>query len=248
MGSTTSHIRLQSYGSTSIGRKRLKNEDSFLRDDDMRLYAVADGVGGQPAGEVASAVAIRSVVDFFKTHGPASIDRSTPTMRLALRAASDAVFERSHSDIACRGMATTLTLCWIIDHTAVFGHVGDSQGFLLHGGRLKQITQDHTVANELVGRGIHDHHPAMNTVFAHMLTQSVGPELPRNPQVCEVALKRGDLILLCSDGVTRQTYVSEITRVLLNAASPERAVEELIQLADERGGLDNATAVMVKIL
>jgi protein phosphatase len=241
-------IRLISYGSTSIGRTRSKNEDSFLRDDHLRLYAVADGVGGQPAGEIASAVAVRGLADFFKNHKPAAGETALATIQKALNVASHAVLERSHADLACRGMATTVTVCWFTGHATVLAHVGDSQAFLLRGSRLRQITEDHTVAGELRGRGVGGHHPAMRTVFAHMLTQSVGPELPVDPQFLETRIKRGDILLLCSDGVTRQTLLSEMSNILRSSESLERAVEELIRLADERGGLDNATAVAIKVL
>ena len=241
-------IRFLSYGSTSIGRTRPQNEDAFLRDDHLRLYAVADGVGGQPAGEIASAVVVRGLADFFKNHKPATGEDAVQTMKQALGVACHAVLERSKADIACRGMATTLTAFWFVGRKAIFAHVGDSQGFLLRGSRIRQITEDHTVAGELRGRGVGGHHPAMRTVFAHMLTQSVGPELPPDPQVCEVPIKRGDVLMLCSDGVTRQTTLNELSRVLRQNESPERAVEELIQLADERGGLDNATALVVKVI
>jgi protein phosphatase len=240
--------RLITYGSTSIGRTRPKNEDSFLRDDHLRLYAVADGVGGQPAGEVASALAVRALADFFKTAEANLRDNPVSGMHSALRKVSMTVLERSNADLSCRGMATTLTACWIIDHSAVFGHVGDSLGFLLRGGRIRQITEEHTVAGELRGRGVGGQHPAMRTVFAHMLTQSVGPEPLVDPQVCEIAIRRNDILLLCTDGVTRQTYLTEIARILRHYQSPERAVEELIRQADERGGLDNSTAVAIKIV
>lgn len=241
-------IRLVSYGSTSIGRTRSKNEDAFLRDDHLRLYAVADGVGGQPAGEIASAVVVRGLAEFFKSHKPHAGEDHLRTMRQALDIACHAVLERSHADMTCRGMATTLTACWIVGRKAVFAHVGDSQGFHLRGSRIRQVTEDHTVAGELRGRGVGGHHPAMRTVFAHMLTQSVGPELPADPQVCEVAIKRGDILMLCSDGVTRQTMLNELSSIMRQNESAERAVEELIRLADERGGLDNATAVVVKVI
>jgi serine/threonine protein phosphatase PrpC len=241
-------IRFISYGSTSIGRTRPKNEDAFLRDDHQRLYAVADGVGGQPAGEIASAVVVRGLVEFFKNHKPAPGEDPVQIMKQALSIACHAVLERSQADIVCRGMATTLTACWFVGRKAVFAHVGDSQGFLLRGSRIRQVTEDHTVAGELRGRGVGGHHPAMQTVFAHMLTQSVGPELPLAPQVCEIPIKRGDVLMLCSDGVTRQTQLTELSHILRQNESPERAVEELIRLADERGGLDNATAVVVKVI
>ncbi|MBI5394158.1 MAG: serine/threonine-protein phosphatase [Verrucomicrobia bacterium] len=243
-----SPLRFISYGSTTIGRTRAKNEDSFLRDDHLRLYVVADGVGGQPAGEIASAVVVRALGEFFKHHKPATGEDAVRTMRQALDASCHAVLDRSHTDITCRGMATTLTACWFGERKAVFAHVGDSQAFLLRGSRIRQITEDHTVAGELRGRGVGGHHPAMRTVFAHMLTQSVGPEMPVEPQVCEISIRRGDILLLCSDGVTRQTMLSELSHVLRLNESPERAVEELIRLADERGGLDNATAVIIKVI
>jgi len=239
--------RIVSYGSTSIGRVRSTNEDAFLRDDHIRLYAVADGVGGQPAGEIASELAVKELQRFFRFYVPAA-ERSVPTMNLALRAVNDAVQARARSDVRCRGMATTLTACWIIDHRAIIGHVGDSQAFLLRGGRIRQVTVEHTVASELRGRGVGTHHPVMRTVLSHMLTKSVGPEPLRDPQVCDIELKRGDILMLCSDGVTRNTTEHELARIMREQQLPQQAVEELLRVADEHGGQDNATAVIVKIL
>ena len=244
----TKELRLISYGSTSIGRVRPINEDAFLRDDHLRLYAVADGVGGQPAGEVASATALRELAKFLKFYSAAAGDRSVATMLMAVRKVADAVLEHGQSDVRYRGMATTLTACWITQHRVILGHVGDSQGFLLRAGKIKQITVDHTVAGELINRGVSAQHPMMKSALSHMLTQSLGPEPLNNPQVCEIELKHQDILLLCSDGLTRETEPAEVANVLRQSPAPEQAVEELLRLANERGGHDNATAVLVKAL
>lgn len=244
----TKEFRLISYGSTSIGRVRPINEDAFLRDDHLRLYAVADGVGGQPAGEVASATALRELAKFLKFYSAAAGDRTVATMLMAVRKVADAVLEHGQSDLRYRGMATTLTAVWITHHRAILGHVGDSQGFLLRAGKIKQITVDHTVAGELINRGVSAQHPMMKSALSHMLTQSLGPEPLNNPQVCEIELKHEDILLLCSDGLTRETEPAEVARVLRDSPAPEQAVEELLRLANERGGHDNATAVLVKVL
>lgn len=244
----TKELRLISYGSTSIGRVRPINEDAFLRDDHLRLYAVADGVGGQPAGEVASATALRELAKFLKFYCSSAGDRSVATMLMALRKVSDAVLARGLSDMRYHGMATTLTACWITHHRVILGHVGDSEGFLLHAGKMKQITIEHTVAGELLNRGVSAEHPVMKSALSHMLTQSLGPEPLHNPQVCEVELKHHDILLLCSDGVTREISPVEICHILRHSPAPEQAVEELLRLADERGGHDNATAVVVKVV
>jgi protein phosphatase len=241
-------LRLISYGSTCIGRVRPVNEDAFLRDDHMRLYAVADGVGGQPAGEVASATALRELAKFLKFYSASAGDRSVATMLMALRKVSDAVLAHGLSDMRYHGMATTLTACWITHHRIILGHVGDSEAFLLHAGKIKKITVSHTVAGELVNRGVSAEHPVMKSSLSHMLTQSLGPEPLHNPQVCEVEMKHHDILMVCSDGVTREMLPSEISHILRHSPAPEQAVEELLRLADERGGHDNATAVVVKAL
>jgi protein phosphatase len=241
-------LRLISYGSTCVGRVRSVNEDAFLRDDHMRLYAVADGVGGQPAGEVASATALRELAKFLKFYSSSAGDRSVATMLMALGKVSDAVLARGLSDVRYHGMATTLTACWITHHRIILGHVGDSEAFLLHGGKLKRLTVPHTVAGELIHRGVSEEHPLMKSSLSHMLTQSLGPEPLHNPQVCEIELKHHDVLLVCSDGVTREMNTAEISHVLRHSPAPEQAVEELLRIADERGGHDNATAVVVKAL
>lgn len=241
-------LRLISYGSTCVGRVRPVNEDAFLRDNHLRLYAVADGVGGQPAGEVASATALRELAKFLKFYSSSAGDRSVATMLMALRKVSDAVLAHGLSDMRYHGMATTMTACWITHHRLILGHVGDSEAFLFHAGRLKRITIPHTVAGELLNRGVSEEHPVMKSALSHMLTQSLGPEPLHNPQVCEVELKHHDVLLLCTDGVTREMTSAEISHILRHSPAPEQAVEELLRLADERGGHDNATAVVVKAL
>ncbi|MCX6908261.1 MAG: SpoIIE family protein phosphatase, partial [Verrucomicrobia bacterium] len=119
---------------------------------------------------------------------------------------------------------------------------------LLHAGKLKRLTVPHTVAGELLTRGVSEEHPVMKSSLSHMLTQSLGPEPLHNPQVCEIDLKHHDVLMVCSDGVTREMTSAEISHILRHSPAPEQTVEELLRLADERGGHDNATAVVVKVL
>ena len=225
---------------THQGMVRDTNEDSVFpkssgESSDDVLVIVADGMGGHVAGEVASRIAINAA---------ASIDVD-PADRVA--AGNRAIREEVARDPSLDGMGTTMTLLQIEDAVANFAHVGDSRAYLLRGGELRQVTEDHTVAAEYVAQGQLSPEEAATHPQRHMLLRTLG--LTRFVNIDEVAveLKPGDRLLLCSDGLTEMVKDDAIARTLADG-TPDEVVWELVEMANNAGGVDNITVVVVEAL
>ena len=222
------------------GMVRDNNEDSVFptssgESDDSAVLIVADGMGGHVAGEVASRIAINTA---------ASVDLD-PTDRIA--AGNRAIREEVARDPSLEGMGTTMTLLQIDDGRATVAHVGDSRAYLLRGGSLHQMTEDHTVANEYVSQGRISEEEADSHPLRHMVTRTLG--LTRFVEIDEVELelKVGDRLLLCSDGLTEMVKLEKLTD-LLGTGEPDEVVWTLVEAANAAGGVDNITVVVVDVL
>lgn len=226
---------------THQGRVRDNNQDSVYppsdgRTDHSLLIAVADGMGGHVAGEIASKTALEAAV---------GVADANPADRILVGNA--AVVAATDKNPKLRGMGTTLTLAEIqSDGGLVLGHVGDSRAYLLHDGALRQITADHTVVAEYVASGKLTEEDAINHPQRSILTRAVG--VTRDLAVDQIPerMQRGDRLLLCSDGLTTMLSDDEILP-LLAAGSPEEAVWALIEEANQAGGLDNVTVAIVAL-
>lgn len=222
---------------THTGMVRDNNEDSVFPtssgdSNDSVLIIVADGMGGHVAGEVASRIAINAA---------ASTD-VPPGDRVA--AGNRAIREEVAREPSLEGMGTTMTLLSIEDGKATVGHVGDSRAYLLRGGELKQLTEDHTVAAELVAMGQLSPEAATSHPQRHMLTRTLGLTRFVNVDEIEMEILDGDRILLCSDGLTEMVDDATIAATLAEGA-PDEVVWELVELANRAGGVDNITVVVV---
>ena len=229
---------------TDRGRLREINEDSLL--NDLPLVAVADGMGGHVAGEVASKLA----VDVLGTWKPKLADRGNKDvaelLKDAFREANAAIFERGSSDDALHGMGTTLTAAWIDGATVTLAHVGDSRAYLLRGTELRQITQDQTVAQEWVRRGRISAVEAETSPQRHMLLQAIGPEVTDlNVEVTTITLQPGDRLLLASDGLTGMIRDDHVRTILSGKRNPDEATTALVDAANEAGGQDNISVLLV---
>ncbi|MGB8360773.1 MAG: PP2C family serine/threonine-protein phosphatase [Acidimicrobiia bacterium] len=222
---------------THPGMVRDNNEDSVFPtssgdSDDSVLIIVADGMGGHVAGEVASRIAINAA---------ASSD-VPPGDRVA--AGNRAIREEVAREPSLEGMGTTMTLLSIEDGKATVGHVGDSRAYLLRDGELKQLTEDHTVAAELVAMGQLSPERAGSHPQRHMLTRTLGLTRFVNVDEIEIEILDGDRILLCSDGLTEMVDDGTIAATLADGA-PDEVAWELVELANRAGGVDNITVVVV---
>ena len=229
------------YGArTDVGRGRPENEDSILVDAAHGLYAVADGMGGHRAGEVASATAI----DTLKAAYVAG-----RRLDEAVEAANAAVFAKAADDDALRGMGTTLTAVALEDdHTALLGHVGDSRAYLMRDSTVTQVTDDHSLVEQLVREGRLRPEEAQNHPQRAIITRALGVEAEVEVDTYRVDLKPGDRLLICSDGLTNMLSNDTIAVTLRRHADPQQAADTLVDMANQAGGDDNITVVVLDVL
>jgi protein phosphatase len=250
-------MEIKAHGLTHVGKQRQHNEDAYLVADEAKLYLVADGMGGHAAGEIASRIAVDSISEFIlhtkEDDGtwPHAYDeqfkRSTNRLMAAVRLANTRVLEAMRKDARLRGMGTTVVACLADDDTMSVAHVGDSRAYLVRDGRLSRLTNDHSWVFEQVQAGMLTEEEAEKHPLRNVITRALGGALQVSPDASEVASKPGDVYLLCSDGLTGMLPEEEILRVVNeNSDDLERACQELIDRANERGGLDNVTAILVK--
>ncbi len=226
---------------THVGRVRAGNEDAVYPNEDVStegpvVVAVADGMGGHAAGEVASAIAISSSI---------SLEEATAVARV--EAANAAVVAAADADINRAGMGTTLTLAILWpDGRLEIGHVGDSRAYLLRNGRLTQLTIDHTFVRELIAQGRLNPEEAETHPRRHMLTRTVGMRDVRVDSL-DIHLTAGDRVLLCSDGLTGMVSDVRVERILSNTPVATDAVWSLVEAANAAGGQDNTTVAVVDV-
>jgi protein phosphatase len=250
-------MQVTAFGLTHVGRQRQHNEDSYLVANEPGLFLVADGMGGHAAGEIASRIAVDSISEFIlhtkEDDGtwPHAYDehykRSTNRLMAAVRLANTRVLEAMRKDARLRGMGTTVVACLADDGVMSFAHVGDSRAYLVRAGEISRITNDHSWVFEQVQAGMLTEAEAEKHPLRNVITRALGGALSVTPDASEVETRTGDVYLLCSDGLTGMVPEDEILRVVTtNADDLEKACQVLIDTANERGGLDNVTAILVK--
>lgn len=247
------------YAATDVGKVRDHNEDNFLVDKKLALFVVADGMGGHAAGEVASAIAVRTVHEEVKkeretltayAQNPKEM-RPLPrhvvaVLEHAVQKACARIHEEAQNDPAKRGMGTTLSSLLVLGQQGFIAHVGDSRIYLMRGGRVQQVTEDHTVFNELIKRGKLSREQIEKVAQKNAITRAVGVYERVEVDTLVVEVLPGDCFCLCSDGLAGYLEGPEELAPRL-ALEGNAAPKSLIDLANERGGKDNITAVLVKL-
>lgn len=250
-------MNVKAHGLTHVGRQRQHNEDAFLVENDAHLFLVADGMGGHAAGEIASRIAVDSITEFIlhtkEDDGtwPHAYDehykRATNRLMAAVRMANTRVLEAMRKDARLRGMGTTVVACLAEDDIVSVAHVGDSRAYLIREGKLSRITNDHSWVFEQVQAGMLTEAEAEKHPLRNVITRALGGALQVVPDASEIEAQSGDTFLLCSDGLTGMVPEEEILRlVTAHNGDLEKACQLLIDAANERGGLDNVTAILVK--
>jgi serine/threonine protein phosphatase PrpC len=250
-------MQVIAQGLTHVGRQRQHNEDSFVVDEDHHLFLVADGMGGHAAGEIASRIAVDSISEFIlhtkEDDGtwPHAYDehfkRSTNRLMAAVRLANTRVLEAMRKDARLRGMGTTVVACMADGDTMSVAHVGDSRAYLIRDQQLSRITNDHSWVFEQVQAGMLTEAEAEKHPLRNVITRALGGALQVSPDASEIECRTGDVYLLCSDGLTGMVPEPEILRLVTeNDSDLTRACQQLVEMANERGGLDNVTAILVK--
>lgn len=251
-------MRIDSGGATDVGRVRTNNEDCFRIVTALNLFVLSDGMGGEAHGEIASALAVETVVKHCqdaeanpaaRVLGQTQPGWSAKTKRLstALHLANKNIFKSAEEHPDQHGMGATLTAAWIDGARLSIAHVGDSRAYLLRGGTLLQLTRDHSLVAEQVRRGMLTVAEAEESDMQSVLLRALGAQPEIEVDAEEHLLFPRDVLILCSDGLTRMVPEPEIAGVLQAETNPTRAAEELVSLANERGGPDNITIVVVRL-
>jgi protein phosphatase len=249
-------LTINSFGATDVGRKRASNEDAFLVDDALGLYVVADGMGGHAAGEVASQEAVETIYGMVKQGlralphivGTLTNEHARSACRLlegAVQAATYMVFALAELDRDKSGMGTTISALLSLGEYAVTAQVGDSRIYQVRDGQVMQITEDHTLISWQLKQGLITPEEARRSPHRNVITRAVGNRDYVEVDTGLIALMPGDRFLLCSDGLHGYLREEEISIVTFLGA--EEAVSRFIEMANERGGKDNITAVLVEV-
>jgi protein phosphatase len=251
-------LHIQAAARTDLGRVRKNNEDCFAIDASLQLYVLSDGMGGEAQGEVASQIAVQTVLTHClqsensratPVFGETSPDVSERTNRLAsaIHLANRKVFDSAASNPDQRGMGATIVAAWIDAQRLSIAHVGDSRVYLLRAGSMDQLTADHSLVAEKVRVGILTPQEADASELQSVLTRAVGTKDTVDVDTDEQVLLVGDCVLLCSDGLTRMVTDPEIASTLLTSTSAQESVDRLVDLANDNGGADNVTVIVLRI-
>ncbi|MEO2074999.1 MAG: Stp1/IreP family PP2C-type Ser/Thr phosphatase [Bacillus sp. (in: firmicutes)] len=235
---------------TDRGKVRLHNEDAggvFVNLDGDRLAIVADGMGGHRAGDVASEMTITQLkIEWEASKGISTADEAEKWLKEQITKVNNLLFDHATNNPECDGMGTTIVAAIATDRFATLAHIGDSRGYISNESGFKQITEDHSLVNELVRSGQiskedAEHHPRKN-----VLLRALGTEKAVEMDIKTIMFEEGDMILLCSDGLSNKVNEKEMLDILLNEDHLEQKAESLISLANNYGGEDNITLVIVE--
>ena len=250
-------MKVESYGVSSVGKKRSQNEDHYLMNDDLQLYIVADGMGGHLGGEFASKMAVTTIEEVIEqiSNPEATVVRGVNSedisygerLRYAIHVAGERIFEQALYDDSLKGMGTTTVAILIHEGKAYVANVGDSRGYLIRGGKIEQITEDHSLVREQVKAGVLATEEVKGHRLKNIITRSVGFQPEVETDLRTEDLKKGDKILLCSDGLSNLVEDQEMGEVVQKYPVRE-ACQKLVDLANERGGEDNITVVITQVV
>jgi len=243
---------------SDVGRKRKGNEDSLFVNPEQHLFVVADGMGGHAAGEIASKVAVESINEFVCLTGgdeeitwPFGLDENISydgnRLKTAIRYANRKVLEATKEKSEYEGMATTVAAVLVDGDTANLGHVGDSRVYLVRDGAITQLTSDHSWVNEQIQSGVISPDQARTHPLRNVVTRALGGKPDLQVDMQQHKAKAGDILLLCSDGLTTMITDEDIARVVREAGGDvEKAAQALVASANAKGGEDNITVLLIR--
>ena len=242
---------------TDVGRVRGNNEDACLVVPEIKLFIVSDGMGGQSHGEVASAIAVTTIAQYCSAP-PADISSYGHDQRLdlsektnclisAVRLANRAIYHAGIEEPSLRGMGATVVAAWLENLRLSLVHVGDSRAYLLRAGTLSQLTVDHTWVAEQIRAGLIKAEEAHLSKIQNFLIRALGAQENVELDATECILAADDIVLLCTDGLTHLVSDAEIASTLMECRDVQTSADRLIRMANERGGQDNITVVILHI-
>ena len=246
-------MKLIAGGRTDKGKTRTNNEDSFCMDAGTGLFAVADGMGGAAAGEVASRTAVEVARDYIRSAMQKSGGHDNcesggrDKLRSGISLANDRVREASMNSSLLRGMGTTIVAVLIEGSHMSIANVGDSRVYMIRSGVMTQLTEDHSLVAEEVKAGILSKEEAETSLRRNIITRALGQEEPLDIDTSGIALMGGDRIVLCSDGLTTMVPDELILATVLAHESPDEGCAALVDLANKKGGRDNITVVLIHL-
>ena len=240
---------IKAYARTDKGNVRENNEDYFYISnslDEVQLYLLADGMGGYNAGEVASRMAVESAKDYIHKHfakNKDSKEKLEALLKDAIEYANSVVYKKAQSKEDLRGMGTTLDVCLIYNSRIYIGHVGDSRVYRIRKEFMRRLTKDHSYVQTLVDDGTITKEEAYSHPKKNMLTKALGCVETVEPDVYTKTFIKDDIILMCSDGLTNMIREENIYEIIKQ--DKENAIENLVKQANDNGGLDNITVVII---
>ena len=251
--------KLRCVGATDTGRVREHNEDTIGTDPDVGLVVLADGMGGYKSGEVASGIAVRTLLGLIKesvelqdltvTDLGTGLSRPGILLRDAIQRANKIIFQTARTQPNCEGMGTTVVAGLFFDDKLTIAHVGDSRMYRLRDNRLEQVTQDHSLMQELVSRGFYTPEEAARAAAKNFVTRALGVEPTVEVEVTEIPVVKDDLFLLCSDGLSDMVEDDDIQLTISTfGANLETLAKQLVLLSNENGGRDNISVVLARVL
>jgi serine/threonine protein phosphatase PrpC len=248
---------IESAGLSDVGRRRQVNEDSYLIDESSGLFVLADGMGGHAAGEVASSLAVSTVNEFvtlaLEPHEmtwPFGFNVQIPyednTLRTATLLANLRISQSARQKSQHAGMGSTVLVVWARSENVSYTHVGDSRLYLARNGEFTQLTEDHTLVQEQIKQGLITPEEARVHRFRHVVTKALGSRGRLEVEVNQLLAVPGDTLLMCSDGVTDKVSDTDLCRYLSASPDLKIACREIIAAANDAGGEDNSTVVLVR--
>lgn len=249
-------IVVESAGLTHVGQKRKGNEDSLFLDDSLLLYVVADGMGGHRAGEVASSLVVETMHGYLRQFAlpgdvdePFDVDESVSKeanrLLFGISLANRTVFDIAQQNEEYEGMGSTVSAVYLTENTLIAGNVGDSPIYLIRDGQIEPLYQPHTVLAEQI-KIDPEMAERLGERYKHMLTRAMGLDEEVVPDICEIQCYQGDVLVICSDGLSDKASPEEIMEVAAKG-NIDKACKRLVDLANHRGGDDNITVIVIRI-
>ncbi len=257
MATMTLRGKIRSVGLSDVGRVREHNEDTIGVDVDIGLMVLADGMGGYNAGEVASGLAVKTIMSLVKeavdkqnVNGgdpSAGLSRASVVLRDAIVRANKIIYQTAKTQPQCEGMGTTIVACIFADNKVSIAHVGDSRAYRLRANHFEQMTMDHSLLQELVDRGFYSQAEAARATNKNYVTRALGVEPTVDVEIHEHAVSKGDFYILCSDGLSDMVEDEDIHLTISTfSANLETVAKQLIQLSNDNGGRDNVSLILTQ--
>lgn len=244
---------MRSGGQTDVGKVRTINQDSFHIIDNKDVYIVADGMGGHAAGDKASRIAVKTITEIFSNydfeqelHSESGTKMSLEELlRYALQEANYRIIQVANSDSSLTGMGTTAIIVVPRGSDLFMGHVGDSRVYLMRDNQIKQVTEDHSIVQQLINSGQITEAEAAVHPYKNVITRCLGIQANVEPDTVKLTMQENDRVLMCSDGLSNMVSPEKILEIVMENNEPEDACQKLITLANNNGGTDNITVVLL---